>query len=199
MSEELTVFRVFYDCFMVIWSVIDVMFTAIENWFIFVFSVIPICAIPFLIGIVFYSVLAFVKWCADKSGESRKRLLFKAIIIGFTVFMIMFTVWRLGLIALIPEDQIFLLGLAEFIYNMMYILLGFVLLIVFLRKIPWLKKLLIIFLWGGFLFFTFIIAPFIEDVAFNIDTVFVVFLLGGFFSIPNIMYEYRKMKAKGVD
>jgi len=196
-SETVTVFQVFWSIFITIWAGLDIMFIWFDAQFRLVFNAIPYTAISFLIGICCYAFLAFMMWAIDRVGQSRKRVFLKGFYLLYSILMIMFTIWRLGFIAMIDKElTVFTLG--EFFFNLAYILFGLVLIIAFMKKIPWLKKALVAFLWIMFSLFTWVIGPLVGEIVLSSDTLTQFLLVGVIFGIPGIMYEYRRTKKKSL-
>lgn len=194
--SNVTIFRVLWDIFLVVWVYLDEMFTWIDAQFKLVFDAIPETAIPFLIGICCYSVCAFMHWGHEKLGKTRKALILKSFYVAYFILMILFTFWRLGLISKI-DDEVTAYTLGEFLFNLAYIIFFMILIISFMKKIDWLQKAIISFLWACFTLFTFVIGPLIGEITLSFDTLTQFLIVGVIFVIPNGMYRYRKSRTSG--
>lgn len=194
MAENITVWMVFSQIFLAIWSVLDVFFNSIELFITQLFSYIPPSAIQFLIGILCYSLLAFLLWMIDRAGASRKRITYKWIYKLCVIMMVLFTIWRIGFVEQIA-NEVTVVTISEFFINVAYVLVAIIFIVAFFKKIPWLKKFLLIFLWVMFTLFTFIVGPYIaHEIILSTETLISYLFVVGLFSIPNIMNEYRKSK-----
>jgi len=132
----------------------------------------------------------------DRQEPGNKRLFYKLFYKVFVVIMLLFSIWRLGFIVQLAEG-ISLETVAEFLVNIMYIVFGAMLLVTFYRKIPWLKKAIIILLWTMFLVITFIIGPATGESELTDSTLFQTLVMATLFVVPNSMIQYRKMKNSG--
>jgi len=196
MAENITVGVVFSQIFLAIWNVLDVFFSSIELFITQLFSYIPPSAIQFLIGILCYSLLAFLLWSIDKAGNSRKRLGFKFLYRIATILMILFTLWRMGFVAQIASE-VSVVTISQFLINLAYVIVAIIFIVAFFKKIPWLKKFLLIFLWVLFTLFTFIVGPYLaNEITLSSETLVSYLVVVTLFMIPNAMNEYRKMKRK---
>jgi len=179
--------------FMAIWSVLDAMFSFIDNGFRSIFSAIPASAIPFLIAIFCYSVVAIFALIIKRTDVGNKRMALRAFYYIFLVFVFLFALWRLGIVIMI-EDKMTIDTISEFFINLIYVLFAMVLFIVFYRKIPWLKKALLIVIWSLFLLLTFIICPMIGESQLTESTLYQVLTISFIFVVPNGILQYQKAK-----
>lgn len=195
---------------MLFWSFLDVIFTFVDLLFTHLFDAIPVEAIPFLIGIFCYSVCAFFVFFIDRAGPGSGTLLLKLFYYGFMVIMTLFTVWRLGFIVALDyvSAEVSVDSLATFFVNLIYILFALVLFIAFYRKMPWLKKAIIVLLWSMFLLLTFIICPAMswqysgDTIVFTeltSSTLMQVLIVASIFIVPQGMTKLKKAKTEGVD
>lgn len=178
---------------MVIWGILDGIFSFIENSFILIFNAIPVEAIPFLIGIFAYSIVAILDITINHMETGNKLLILKIFHKIFLVFIILFSVWRIGVVAMI-DTGISIHSFAEFFINLLYILFGVILFIAFYKKIPWVKKALLILLWSLFLLLTFVICPAFSDFILSDSTLIQVLLTATIFVVPNSILIYQRAK-----
>lgn len=179
--------------FLVIWSIFDVIFGFVERAFIAVFNAIPYSAMPFLIGIACYSMCAIFVLIIEKQGPGKKVLYYKIFYKGFIVIMILFSIWRLGFITQLASEVNFA-TVSQFILNIIYIIFAAILLITFYRKIPWLKKALVIILWVVLLLLTFIICPATGESELTDSTLIQILLIATLFVVPHGLLRYNKYK-----
>lgn len=180
--------------FLIIWYVFDVIFGFIERGFRAVFNAIPNSAMAFLIGIACYSICAIFVVIIERQEPGRKMLYYKIFYKGFIVIMILFSIWRLGFITQLASEVSFS-TVSQFIINIFYIIFGAILLITFYRKIPWLKKALIIILWTMLLLITFIIAPATGESQLSDSTLYQILLIMTLFVVPNGIIQYNKFRG----
>ena len=197
MESNLTIFDALWSIFMGLWFILDLFFTWIDEQFRLVFNAIPYTAIAFLIGIFCYSIVAFFYWAIDKAGNTRKRLYLKIFYAIYSIIMVLFSIWRLGFMAMI-DNKINVVTIGEFLFNLVYIIFGVILIVSFLKKIDWLKKAIIGFLWAMLSLFTWVIGPIIGEITLSQETLQQFLILAIIFLIPNFMYEYRKQKRKSI-
>ncbi len=185
-----------YNVFMFIWSVLDAMFSFIESAFRDIFNAIPIEAIPFLIAIFSYSIIAVLIISIYRMETGNQALFLKIFHKIFLIFVILFSIWRIGIISMI-SNEISIQTFSQFFINLIYILFAIVLFIVFYRKIPWVKKALLILVWALFLLLTFVIAPATSDFQLSDNTLIQVLLVATIFVVPNSILAYQKSKRGG--
>lgn len=182
-----------FNVFMFIWSILDAIFSFIESSFIDIFNGIPSEAIPFLIGIFAYSIVAVFDIYINHMETGNKLLILKIFHRIFLVFVILFSVWRIGIIAMIGNG-ISIQTFSQFFINLMYILFGIILFIAFYKKIPWVKKALLILIWSMFLLLTFVICPATSEFTLSDSTLIQVLLTATIFVVPNSILVYQKAK-----
>lgn len=179
--------------FLVIWSIFDVIFGFIDRAFKAVFNAIPYSAMPFLIGIAMYSICAMFVLVIEKQESGKKILYYKVFYKVFIVIMLLFSIWRLGFITQLASEINFA-TISQFIINIIYIIFAAVLLVTFYRKIPWLKKALVIILWTLLLLLTFIICPATGESELTDSTLIQILLIATLFVVPHGILQYNKMK-----
>jgi len=198
------------EFFLSFWIILDMIFTFVEQLFVWIFDGIPIEAIPFLIGIFCYSVSSFFVFFISVSEGETKRLIFKVFYGLFFVITIFFTVWRFGFIFLLDyvNAMMSFSTLATFFISIGYIMFAVVLFIAFYKKIPWLRTAIIILLWTMFLLLTFIIVPAMEweygasEAVFtklSSSTLFQVLMVGTIFVVPRGLNKFKKIKEDDMD
>lgn len=185
-----------YNVFMFIWSVLDAMFTFIENSFRDIFNAIPVPAIPFLIGIFSYAIVAFLLISINHMKSGKKVLILKIFHKIFLVFVILFSIWRIGIISML-DNEISVQTFSEFFINLIYIMFAIVLFLSFYRQVPWIGKALLILVWSLFLLLTFVICPATSDFQLSDNTLIQVLLVATLFVVPNSILAYQKSKQGG--
>jgi hypothetical protein len=193
MLLQITATGTIWDIFMFFWLFLDAIFSYITGSAENLFTGLPTEAIPFVIGIICYSLLAFITWYIQKVGAGRKRLGAKIFYALVYIIAILFTIWRLGIVTIAQENIDPVASAVEFIISIIYILFAFILVIAFLKKITWLKRALIFLLWMLLLITTFI-SPIFSDFALNSNTVPQLLVIGFLFGLPNIAIAYQKAK-----
>lgn len=179
--------------FLAIWSVFNALFTFIENVFIALFNAIPYSAMPFLIGIACYSICVIIVLSIERQEPGKKVILYKFFYKIFIVFMVLFSIWRLGFITQLANEISFA-TVAQFLINIVYIIFAAVLLVSFYRKIPWLKRAIIAILWILFLVLTFIVCPLTGESELTDSTLIQVLLIAALFVVPHGLSKYNKIK-----
>ncbi len=187
-----------YNVFMFIWSILDAMFSFIENSIKDIFNAIPVPAIPFLIGIFSYSIIAFLLISINNMKSGKKVLILKIFHKIFLVFVILFSIWRIGLISML-DNEISVQTFAAFFINLIYIMFAIVLFISFYRQVPWIGKVLLILVWSMFLLLTFVICPATSDFQLSNNTLIQVLLVATLFVVPNSILAYQKSKKGSGD
>ena len=182
-----------YNVFMIIWSVLDAMFSFIESAFRDIFNAIPSEAIPFLIAIFSYSIVAVLIISINRMETGNQVIFLKIFHKIFLIFVILFSIWRIGIIAMI-SNEISIQTFSQFFINLIYILFGIILFVVFYRKVPWVKKAILILVWGIFLLLTFVIAPATSDFVLSDNTLIQVLLVATLFVVPNSILAYQKSR-----
>lgn len=180
--------------FLGIWYVLDVIFGFIDRGFRAVFNAIPDSAIPFLIGIACYSICAIFILIIERQEPGRKLLYYKVFYKAFIVIMVLFSIWRLGFITQLASEVSFV-TVSQFVINIVYIIFAAVLLVTFYRKIPWLKKAIIIILWTMLLLLTFIVSPATGESELSDSTLYQILLIATLFIVPHGLIQYNKMKG----
>lgn len=195
---------------MAIWTFLDLIFSFIDALFQNLFSAIPLEAIPFLIGIFCYSVIAFIMFFTEIAPEGADIIILKIYYKVFSVIMVLFTTWRFGFIIALDYAyaQASLFNIITWTVNIVYILIGLVLFYAFYRKnASGLRKLIIIVLWTFFLVITFIIVPALEwsyssnTLALSTispDTLVQVLIVAAIFATPRGLSKWKDIKSGGV-
>lgn len=192
---ELTMWDLFYW----MWAFLDACFSNVELALRLMLPYLPPTSIPFLIGIICYSITAFLIWFINKTNdESIKRTVLKCFYIAFSIVMVLMFVWRMGIIALIPNEDT-AANLSAIIISAFYLGFGAILIIAFLKKITWLKAAIIGFIWGLFLFDVFILAPITGEMLWNEGTLPSVAFIGLLFAVPHGHNLYVEWKKSGAD
>ncbi len=182
--------------FLAFWSVLDAMFSFINNCFELVFNAIPGSAISFLIGIFCYSIAALLSISINHYNIGYKYILLRIFNSVFLIILILFSIWRFGLVSML-EDEFTVYTFTEFLINAFYVLFGVVLFVAFYKRIPWLRKALLIFLWGMLLLLTFIICPILEGFVLSDSTLVQILIIAAIFAVPNLSLLYQEKKMKG--
>lgn len=180
--------------FLVIWYIFDVIFGFIERAFMAVFNAIPNTAMPFLIGIACYSICAIFILIIEKQPPGKKLIYYKIFYKVFVVIMILFSIWRLGFITQLASEVSFI-TVSQFVINIVYIIFAAILLITFYRKIPWLKKAIVIILWTMLLIITFIVSPATGESELSDSTLIQILLIATLFVVPHGLLQYNKLKG----
>lgn len=179
--------------FLAIWHVFDIIFGFIERGFRAVFNAIPNSAIPFLIAIACYSICAIFVVIIDRQEPGRRMLYYKIFYKCFIGIMLLFSIWRFGIITQLVSEVNFN-TISQFLINIIYIIFGGILLITFYRKVPWLKKAIIIILWTMLLLLTFIICPATGESELSDSTLYQVLLIATLFIVPHGIIQFKKLK-----
>lgn len=193
------------DIFLAIWTVLDMLFTFIDNVFASLFDGIPTEAIPFLIAIFCYSVLSFVEFFLKITVGHTRRILLRIFYITFLIIVVLITLWRFGFIILLDYagEKLSPTSITVFVVNMVYIIFAIVLFITFYKKVPWLKVAIVIIMWVLFLLITFIIVPaqqwsYTDDsitfTSLSSNTLFQVLFMGSIFVIPRGLNRFKDAK-----
>jgi len=183
--------------FVFFWNILDIFFSSINLFITQLFSYIPASAIQFLIGILCYSLLAFITWANSRAGDSNKRIAYKLVYIVSWIMIILFAIWRAGFVTMI-ENKITPVTISEMIINIAYVLVAILLVVSFAKKIPWLKKFMLFFLWFMFTLFTFIIGPYVSnEITLSTETLVTYLVVVALFCVPNVANGYKKMKKSG--
>ena len=109
-----------------------------------------------------------------------------------------FSIWRFGIIILVEERVGTMEMTSIFFMNLFYIIFAVLIIWAFVKKIPWLKKALILFLWVMFFIFTFVICPALGESELTSSTLVQFLLVGVIFAVPNIANQYTDSKKSGV-
>lgn len=184
--------------FMLFWSILDAMFSFVDDSFRKIFNAIPGAAIPFLIAIFCYSIVAILVYIINRQKSDNRRLGLKALYWIFVAFVLLFAIWRFGVVMML-EDKLTYETLSEFFVNVVYVLFGMCLVIMFYRNVPWLKKAILLLIWSLFLLLTFVICPALEESELTDSTVYQVFLITFLFVVPNGLNQFKKAKEEGVE
>lgn len=182
--------------FIIFWSFLDAIFNYIEQVFIAVFTAIPLTAIPFLIGIFCYSIVAFFQVLIERQEAGNEKLATKIVYKIYVIMMILFTIWRFEIVAML-ENRISIETLSEFFVNVVYIFFGIALIWSFRRKVPWLKKAILVLLWSCFLILTWVICPALQESVISENTLYQTIVICAIFVVPNSIYEYQQQKRSG--
>lgn len=186
--------QIFYS----IWQVLNVFFLYIDGLFRSLFDAIPAPAITFLIGIVCYSLLEFLVFFINREEKGNKKLFLKVLYGLSVIIVILFSIWRFGIISQI-DSTITFETMTEFLINIIYMLFAIILIVSFLKKITWLRKAILVLLWSLFFIATFITSTIFDGFNLTNTTLLQFLLVGLVFGIPFSMTKYQKAKKSGVD
>ncbi len=184
-----------WDLFMAIWAVLNLLFRFIDDSFANIFNAIPQTAIPFVVGIFCYSIVAIFLILLEKL-EGSERLAINIFYKVFLIVIILFTIWRFGFIALL-DDRVNADTLSQFFINMIYIMFAFVLFISFYRSVPWLKKAIIVLLWSCLTLLTFLICPLVGESETTTNTILQFLVIMFVFVIPHSVYYKVQSNERG--
>jgi len=187
----------FLAVFIAFWSFLDAIFSFIDESFTMIFNGMPLEAIPFVIGIFCYSIIAIMVVLITAEEKGNRKVLMKIFYYALTITTILFTIWRFGIISMI-EPQLTPATAIEFFINVAYVIFALILVVAFLRKITWLKKAIIVLLWSLLLLITFVIAPGFTDFQLSDNTLIQVLLIAAIFVVPNGYHQIQKAKRSGV-
>jgi hypothetical protein len=181
-----------------IWAGLDAFFTFCKTIIENIFNAIPQPAMTFLIAIISYSLSAYITWGIGRASGYQEILL-KAFKLGFTILVILFAIWRIGvpLMQLIPNDPF--ANLTSVLINMLYIFMAAVLLYAFYLRNPWLKKAFLTISWIMFLLITFLIAPALTDFMPTNQTLWQVLEIAVLFSAPGFLLFIQSKDQEGID
>jgi len=164
-------------------------FASIEEGFQQVFDAIPVSAQPYLISIVIYAIMASLLFKALKNG-----IRWWLVWLGFGVMAILFSIWRLSILAVLPEifswDTISELCLLLFSTAFIAMIA-----IAFYKKNPWLKKAILVFVWILFTLFTWIVAPAAGEMELSYGTLKQYLLVAALFAIPYVAALLERQRA----
>ena len=183
--------------FLAFWSVLDAMFTFIDDAFRDIFNCIPVAAIPFLIAIFCYSVVAMMIYFIKKQPVGNRKVGLKAFYWAFVGFFLLFSIWRFGIVVML-EDKLTIETFSQFFVNLVYVAFGMILIVMFYKNVPWLKKVLLILIWSIFLLLTFLICPALGESKLSESTVWQVLLVAFLFVVPNSLNMLQKAKESDV-
>ena len=174
------------------------------DFFSRIFSAIPSPAIPFLITILFYSLITIVIIWVDKeeeydikSNKASNRWFAMLVYRFLVVFAVLFTIWRIGFAFTIAE-KVNVKTTSEFLVNIVLAAFGFFVFYQYYRENPELKKAILIVIWVCFLSLTFIICPYLfHESELSDNTLIQTLIVFTFFGVPEgIVYKRRKKKGK---
>lgn len=190
--------NILFDIFLAFWSILDVIFSFIDESFTLVFNALPSDAIPYVIGIFVYSVIAIMVVIITAQDKGNKKLALKLFYYCLVLISILYTIWRFGIISMI-EPEITASTVSEFVVNIIYVVFAMLLVVSFLRKITWLKKAIIFLLWFLLLLITFVLAPAFSEFQLSDSTLIQVLLLAAIFIVPSGYHKIQQAKRSGVD
>jgi len=185
------------DAFYAFWSVLDIIFSYIDQQFRNVFSSIPSDAIQFLIGIYCYILLTVIGIFVQREEDEKVEIILTAIYGFFTIITIAFTVWRIGIINSLRGLNFN--TITQFLINLVYVGFFIVLIYAFYQKVPWLKKALLILLWILFALTTWVLAPALTDFELSWATTTQFFTTMALFGIFESLYELKYKKEEDDD
>ena len=196
MVKKISEINIEIDLFLIIWSLLDALFWFIENIFISIFNAIPYVAIQFLIAIFCYSVVAIMEYFINREEIGTQKLLYKVFYAVFGVFMFLWVFWRFGNIIKLDQlaDAPISMQIEVFIVNIVYMIFGMVVFMMFLKKITWLKKAVLVITWSLFLLLTFIICPAFTDFTLTDSTLIQVLIVASLFIAPISVNKIKDAK-----
>jgi len=169
--------------------------------FVSVFTAIPYVAIQFLIAIFCYSIVAMMEFFINREEIGSQKVLYKIFYVIFGVFMFLWVFWRFGSIINLDRvsDGTLSMQMEVFIVNVVYMIFGMIVFMMFLKKITWLKKAVLMITWSLFLLLTFIISPALTDFTLTDSTLYQVLIVASVFIVPNSVNKLKDAKEGGVD
>jgi hypothetical protein len=185
------------DWFYAFWSVLDVIFSYIDQQFRNVFSSIPPDAIQFLIGIYCYILLTVISIFIQREEEHKVEIILTAIYGFFTIITMAFTIWRIGIINSLRGLNFN--TITQFIINLVYIAFFIVLIFAFYQKTLWLKKSLLILLWVLFTLTTWVLSPALTEFELTWATTTQFFTTMALFGVFESLYELKFKEKKEKD
>jgi hypothetical protein len=146
-----------------------------------IFDNIPTSANTYLIGIVAFSFMALATYYLKP-----RPIGWKLLWLSFIVISTLFTLWRLGLIFYI-EDQVTWETTGEFFALIGSVLLVMILGFAFYNKNPWIRKMVLVFLWVMFMLMTWVVAPYSGEMALSYDTLKQTLVIAVLFAFPFLL------------
>lgn len=192
-------FGVWIDLFLLIWAGLDAIFSWIDLQFKNIFSGIPGSAIPFVMGICLISVIEFWVFFTNRTDTGRKRVMMKILYVFMSILLILVTIWRLGIVAIVDANEDIGVTITEFIIFLAYFVFIVALIYSYYKQNKQkIRKGILLICWVLFLLITYILAPIFEGFVLSdstlAQTIYTVFL----FVTPHALTKYQEYKKKGV-
>jgi hypothetical protein len=207
-AEVTTIYDIWTNWFLVVWSIIDAMFGWIEMQTSSVFDAVPLASIQFVLAILCYGTLALLSYLTAKFPRGNPwRIAFSMMTKIFLVFTILFAVWRFGFVVEL-EERISTYTVSVFATNLIYALVAIFIAYVFYRDakesaddddersdLDKIQILLKIVIWTCYLL-TLLLAALFEGFLFTLDTWVQTALLITYFSTPYALLWWKDYKER---
>jgi len=94
------------------------------------------------------------------------------------------------------ENKADIMTISEFLVNVLYIILAGAIIYVFIKKVPYIRKLLLAFMWICFFLFTWVICPALGESEITSNTFWEFMGVAFIFAVPNTINEYTKRRGR---
>lgn len=152
------------------------------------FNAVPASAQPYLISIVIYALMGTLLFKAKSDG-----LRWGVVWGGFALFTVLFSIWRLNVLWLLPE-VIDLDGVSQVIVFVVGVFLIFGIAWGYYKKNAWVGKLILVLMWAFFLIFTWVVAPLTDEMELSADTLYQTCIVALIFAVPFVLLMLGKAK-----
>lgn len=184
------------DLFYWFWFALDILFTGIENMFISCFPYIPISAIPFVVSIFGYSLVAFLNWIILDKDTGLELRFIQIAKYFFIVLLVLIVIWRLGVISLVPSGDIYGSISAIFISAIYCVLFGSLIVAFFILNSNLVQSIVLVLNWICLLIITLFIAPITNEMALSENTIPSLLIISFIFAVPKSMLYYKQSKTE---